>query len=91
MPVSDAGAASLGGKGWIVGGWRGSAVTQILDATLVSSGAGTPSPSARTTGDASRVRPFAGLIRKNHPPATTTSMAGYALAATLSYGLYCFM
>ena len=33
-PLSDAGVATRGGQGWLIGGWRGGAVSQVLRASL---------------------------------------------------------
>ena len=64
--VSDAGSVSTPGGALLIGGWRGSALDQVLEAVLRTVPA-TPSvsPSATTSSggpDQSFVRPFAGLL-----------------------------
>jgi hypothetical protein len=71
QPVSDTAVAGTGTRALLIGGWRGSAVAQVLTASLkhvtvvpTPGGSVTATPSASpasATGDAS-VRPFAGLL-----------------------------
>ncbi len=63
-PVSDTAVATARGGALLIGGWRGSAVDQILAATLVTvAGPGSPSPTATPTKTpAADHRPFAGLL-----------------------------
>ncbi len=60
--LSDAAAVSDGSVAWLVGGWQGRALPQVLQASLervVPEGA---SPSAPPFVDPAKVRPFAGLL-----------------------------
>jgi outer membrane protein assembly factor BamB len=66
QPVSDAGTVSGPNGALLIGGWRGAAVDQVLEAALVAVPP-TPSTTPSTTtspgsADQSVVRPFAGLL-----------------------------
>ncbi len=68
-PLSDAAAVSSQDGAWLIGGWRGRAVNQVLEARvtaspiLIASAAPSPSAAAATPmKDPARVRPFAGLL-----------------------------
>jgi hypothetical protein len=68
-PLSLAAVADAAGRAWLIGGWRGVTLAQVLIASLkqvvvVPTHASTPTPSAAPTGvtGAAAVRPFAGLL-----------------------------
>jgi DNA-binding beta-propeller fold protein YncE len=69
-PVSDAAIVATSERAWLIGGWRGLAVSQVLVARLASGGVSGAGRSAellrplpgRTPGDAASVRPFAGKL-----------------------------
>ncbi len=68
-PLSDAGVVSDQEEAWLIGGWRGRAVAEIIHVKLLSA---TPTPIATATAtgastaslapDPAGVRPFAGLL-----------------------------
>ncbi len=63
-PVADAAAVSGPDGALLIGGWRGSAIDQVLEATLTTAATRTgsaPAPSASNS-DPALVRPFAGLL-----------------------------
>ena len=64
LPLSDPGVAQAGDEAWLVGGWRGQAVGQVLSARLRVASATSPSAPATSSvqAGAAVVRPFAGLL-----------------------------
>jgi len=68
-PLSDSGTTASGNQAWLIGGWRGRAVGQVLEANLEqvtptppAASPVSPSPSASPSVDAASVRPFAGKL-----------------------------
>jgi hypothetical protein len=63
-PVADAPAVAAADGVLLIGGWRGTAVTDVLSASLVPepSASATPSDSPSTVSASAQTRPFAGLL-----------------------------
>ena len=68
-PIADASAVAVGHGALVIGGWRGSAVPDVLSASLlavpttaITPSAATPADSPSTIPASAQVRPFAGLL-----------------------------